>query len=502
MNFQKRHGHANEVIQNVLAWVMDEASAFRTVGGKDNAAEVYKSLRSSAMSRFGWMHWLGMIISFPRKQQGDFTLSKYEASLTNPNIFGDRGATWEVNPRWEKGHPLYQPTSDVWVTIEDLNIQVPQEFEEDFLADGIDALTRYKAEPPLTEGGFFENPHTITEAIDKNLQPIIASVGERMEIIEHAVDNPVRRYVTRELEYLPPVVEGRPYFMHADPGVVKDSFTIAVAHTMPETKVVTQAKGDALEIPRVVVDFVLSWDPRPNRPVDYLNVDEVIKQIVKFYGIKRFTADRWNSVHTIQTLVELGVDASDMNFSNPDQLAMYRYLRLCFYNDMISLAPGDEPTQNELKFIKQKDGKIIHDIYGKDRADAVAAVVWNAASRHYSKVRARLFPSAPRRATRKSVPEPFARARPEGVSCGQISYQKPATAGPYHREKRPFVLLFGPWPFNAPRLEMATIREPTVSAAGSFPEMPRPTQNTCASAVTTWSGVLPSWPTKAVRMRE
>lgn len=397
MNFQKRHAHANEVIQNVLAWVMDEASAFRTVGGKDNAAEVYKSLRSSAMSRFGWMHWLGMIISFPRKQQGDFTLSKYEASLTNPNIFGDRGATWEVNPRWEKGHPLYQPTSDVWVTIEDLNIQVPQEFEEDFLADGIDALTRYKAEPPLTEGGFFENPHTITEAIDKNLQPIIASVGERMEIIEHAVDNPVRRYVTRELEYLPPVVEGRPYFMHADPGVVKDSFTIAVAHTMPETKVVTQAKGDALEIPRVVVDFVLSWDPRPNRPVDYLNVDEVIKQIVKFYGIKRFTADRWNSVHTIQTLVELGVDASDMNFSNPDQLAMYRYLRLCFYNDMISLAPGDEPTQNELKFIKQKDGKIIHDIYGKDRADAVAAVVWNAAGRQYSKVRALPFPSAARR---------------------------------------------------------------------------------------------------------
>lgn len=97
---------------NVLAWVMDEASAFRTANGVDNAENVYGTLRSSAQSRFGWMHWVGAIISFPRKQQGDFTLKKYEQSLKSDNIFGDRAATWDVHPRWEQGHPMYQPSSD------------------------------------------------------------------------------------------------------------------------------------------------------------------------------------------------------------------------------------------------------------------------------------------------------------------------------------------------------------------------------------------------------
>ena len=291
------------------------------------------------------------------------------------------------------GHPLYRVESDEFVIIEDLNIEVPAEMEEDFLTDGIDALTRYKAEPPLTEGGFFENPQTIAEAVDRSLSPIIASVGERIQVLEHAVDDQVRRYVTREIEFLPPRVEGRDYFMHGDPGLSKDSFTIAVAHTMPDVKVVSEAKGKTIESPRVVVDFVLSWDPRPMRVVDFLNVDDTIKEVARFYGIKRMTFDRWNSVHTIQELVAMGVDATDMSFSNEQQLAMYKYLRLSFYNDMINLAPGDETTQRELQFIREKNGKIIHDIYGKDRADAVAAVVWNAAGRSYSKVRARCLSS-------------------------------------------------------------------------------------------------------------
>jgi hypothetical protein len=74
------------------------------------------------------------------------------------------------------------------------------------------------------------------------------------------------------------------------------------------------------------------------------------------------------------------VDAEDMSFSEAQQLAMYRYLRLCFYNAMIEI-PVDEDLQNELMFLRQKGTKIEHDIYGKDMADAVAASVPNAAGR-------------------------------------------------------------------------------------------------------------------------
>ena len=327
--------------KNVVFWVMDEASAFRTANGVDNADTVYQSLRSSAQSRFAWMHWMGFTISFPRKQTGDFTLKKYELSKTNPNIYGDRGCTWEINPRWEKGHPMYQAHSDQWVIIEDLNVRVPKEFEEDFTTDGTDAMTRYMAQPPLTEGGFFENPVTIKEAVNRDLQPIIAEVGLREQELEHGG---TRRYVTRTIISLPPVVEGAEYFMHGDPGLKQDAFCLAVAHTLPESKTVNETATKTVDIKRTVVDFVLPWTPRTNRPVDLLNVDDVILQLCRHYNIRQVTFDRWNSANSIQKIVAEGIDAEDMSFSNPEQLAMYRFLRLSFYNDMIELAPGDEDT--------------------------------------------------------------------------------------------------------------------------------------------------------------
>jgi hypothetical protein len=111
-----------------------------------------------------------------------------------------------------------------------------------------------------------------------------------------------------------------------------------------------------------------------------------MQQIVRHYGIRTVTFDRWNSAHSIQALVAMGVDAQDMSFSNAEQMAMYKFLRLLFYNNMIEL-PYDEALQNELKFLREKNGKIEHDLYGKDRADAVAAAVWNASGRRFSNIK-------------------------------------------------------------------------------------------------------------------
>jgi hypothetical protein len=359
---------------NILAWVMDEASAFRTANGGDNAENVYNTLKSSTRSRFGHLHSIGMIISFPRKQEGDFTLTQWERSKTSDN-FGDRAATWEVHPRWEPGHPMYQPESDKWIVIPDLNVRVPAEFKEDFENDGADALTKYMAQPPVTEGGFFENPHALTEAVNDKLPPLVTKVSEREEMLDNGI---VRRYIRHEIESLPPVIEGASYFIHGDPGLKKDAFSLAVAHTLPDYKTISDGGGKQVEVQKVVVDFLLTWEPKPRKPVDLLNVDEIIMFLAKHYDVKRVTFDRWNSAQSIQALVAYGIDADDMTFSTTEQYLMYRYLRLSLYNNMIEL-PVDDALQNELKFLKDKNGKIDHDLYGKDRADAVAAVVWNAA---------------------------------------------------------------------------------------------------------------------------
>lgn len=379
---------ANEAWEgkNILVWVMDEASAFRTVNGADNADQVYKTLRSSARTRFMAKRWIGMVISFPRKQQGDFTINKYTSAIDGKgHIYADRAATWDIHPMFDPEHPMYdESVAKDWVTIEALNVTVPRVYEQDFLEDGIDALTKYMAEPPLTEGGFFENPDAINEAVadTEQLPTIITKPTEREEILDNGS---VRRYVRHEIESLPPVIPDAQYFMHGDPGLKQDAFALCLVHTLPEWKTVVGEQGE-MQIQRIECDFVLTWEPRYKKHVDLLNVEDTIMLLAKHYNVTRVTFDRWNSAQSIQRLVSYGIDAEDMSFSNPQQYAMYRYLRLCFYNGMIRI-PDDRNLQNELKFLRDNNGKLEHDIHGKDRADALAAAVWNAAGKEYSRVK-------------------------------------------------------------------------------------------------------------------
>ncbi len=89
------------------------------------------------------------------------------------------------------------------------------------------------------------------------------------------------------------------------------------------------------------MDFVVAWEPRPNRPVDLLNQEQIMVEIIHHhYNIRRVTFDRWNSAGSVQKLVAMGVDADASAFTNAEQYNMYRYFRLALYNNMIDL-PDD-----------------------------------------------------------------------------------------------------------------------------------------------------------------
>jgi hypothetical protein len=356
---------------NILAWVMDEASAFQTRGGKDNALACYNTLRTSATSRFMTKRWIGIVISFPRKQAGHFTLNKYEEALTNPRMFGDRAAHWDVHPRFDPDHPMYAKDMK-WEVIPDLNIRVPEPLVAEFKKDPTDCRTKYMCDPPPQEFGFFEIPQLVDQAVNLELPALVVT----WDTVERPLDSGrVMKYVSAHIDQLPPVQEGCRYFMHGDPGLTNDAFALCVCHTVAEAKWITEADGTQREVPKVVVDFVLAWEPRPGVPVDLTNVEEVVHQVASFYGIRHVTFDRWNSAGTIQRLIQAGIMAEDLSFSGAQQLQMYRNLKMLFYNGLIEL-PYDEQTVKELVYLKVENGKITHDAYGKDRADAVAAVTW------------------------------------------------------------------------------------------------------------------------------
>jgi hypothetical protein len=112
---------------NIIAWVMDEASAFLSKAKKENASKIYQTLRTSAASRF-LRRWVGFIISYPRHAD-DFTMVKCREARANPTagMYADGpAATWEVNERAGQGEwvevrpatrcPSSSPTTTSWTS--------------------------------------------------------------------------------------------------------------------------------------------------------------------------------------------------------------------------------------------------------------------------------------------------------------------------------------------------------------------------------------------------
>lgn len=83
---------------NLLAWIMDEADAFHDAQERSNAQEVHDILRSSSNTRMK-KRWLGLVISYPRQEEG-FMMRLYRRAMKEdePSFYADRAATWDVRP--------------------------------------------------------------------------------------------------------------------------------------------------------------------------------------------------------------------------------------------------------------------------------------------------------------------------------------------------------------------------------------------------------------------
>jgi len=129
----------------------------------------------------------------------------------------------------------------------------------------------------------------------------------------------------------------------------------------------------------VIEDLLLEWRPRGNMPVDFENVRQVLGQLANLFNIYMMTFDRWNSVMIIQSLQSDGINAQDLAFTNPQQLAMYLNLRQLTYTGMVSYLDNDRANY-QLRRLRCKNGvKIVpSENEWKDLADARAASMYYA----------------------------------------------------------------------------------------------------------------------------
>lgn len=402
---------------NILVWVMDEASAFVSKLKRENAEAIYQTLRTSAGSRFG-RRWVGFIISYPRHAD-DFTMTKLREAQDRPELGmyadGPR-ATWEVNERTR-----LEPR----VRVRDR--EVPVSLANDFNADYEEALSRYCCEPPRAREAFFRFPQHLWHAVRPGRVPLI----EWQPIVTTRTDGEsgeTRRYAGVQLTELRDLPATTRLYMHGDPGLVNDSFALAIGHAtagtvlrqVPASEVLDPVRVQALvasgELPsadtpvdwetdvvRTVIDALIVWRPsaRDNLQVDLQNVEDVIFELKARYPTlghwprrirgetsvrPTVTFDHWQAALTEQRMRSRRMNVKQEAWTRDYQVQLYRNARTQFYNGLVDLPdtpsvtsrdPAAPGALHELERVEFLDGtKIDHPVGGsKDLGDALVRVV-------------------------------------------------------------------------------------------------------------------------------
>lgn len=399
---------------NILVWLMDEASAFLSKLKKENASAIYGTPKTSASSRFGG-RWLGMVISYPRHAD-DFTMKLLQLAQDDPSlgIYADGPATtWEVNERTRE-----EPR----ITIR--GREVPASLAKDFQEDFEDSLSKYCCEPPLAKEAFFRDPAAIQECVREGRAPLIE--WEPVDIPRITGDGGERVYRGVRLTKLGKLPKNVKLYVHGDPGLVNDSFALAIGYSTPAVIAVhkpahevmgpdlLKAKGiepDQMleteqEVPKTVIVALIVWRPDPSKriEVDLQNVEDTIFALKAAYpSIGHFprkrrddssprptvTFDHWNSAMTIQRMIAKRINAEDEHWSRDFQVDIYRNARTAIYNALVDLPDTPSITSRdpqapgaiyELERIEFIDGiKVDHPKGGsKDSADAVVRVIQHA----------------------------------------------------------------------------------------------------------------------------
>jgi hypothetical protein len=142
---------------NIIAWVMDEASAFLSAIKRENAEKIFSTLETSASTRFK-RRYIGLIISFPRHGD-DFTMTKLAEAQRNPELgmyASGPFKTWEVNRALGRGE---------WVEVRPGH-RVPVELARQYQTLGFEeALAKFECDPPSAVDALFKFPDRLWDAV-------------------------------------------------------------------------------------------------------------------------------------------------------------------------------------------------------------------------------------------------------------------------------------------------------------------------------------------------
>jgi len=323
----------------ILVGCIDEPSRANTPLRYEEARKLYKVVSRNALASFK-----GYSKTVESQKKG------------NRHVFGVKIPTWVFNPT---------------VTRESLQTA--------FDDDPMDANCRYGCIIPPPRFGFYQPyPDKIRECANPTLKnkvfyrPTITSrrtgKGKQVDIREFT-----------GIEMLGIQGDDLPRAFAGDAAVSRDAFIIGGGYPGK-----FELEREKLELPldmemgvlaRPIIDTIIVWKPEKNRPVDYLNVSEVIEKLLEaFPQTRSFTFDKFNSEKIRQEILARGVECEPpLHFSNPQQVRLHKILRHLIWNNTAEYLDIEDMLVEleQLLFINKT--KIDHPPGGsKDYADVLA----------------------------------------------------------------------------------------------------------------------------------
>lgn len=339
--------------------IIDELSRAETKKTMAKAKKLIGMYEGNNASRFGRLGKT-LIFSYLNTSQYDYThqlLKIYEDQQKQgikTGLYAVRYATWVFNPR-----------------------RTQAEFADKQAKDPVDYSARYMC---IKTGGvnqlFYPYTDKIATMFNKELIPAVAYSATTKSRPDQLGN--IATYSAVNLDQIIP--DNRPRAFAMDPSINGDGFTIVGGYSEAMNPFKSEIfrsgyKGNSELVVfnrRPRIDVIIRWKPDKDHPVDFLNVEHVIEELLKnFPNTYAIHSDRYQSEKFRQEIEAKGVSSKSLQFSRTEQERFYKRLRLSVWNSLIDCIP-DPILENELNELILDGSKVDHPEGGsKDISDGL-----------------------------------------------------------------------------------------------------------------------------------
>jgi len=320
----------------------DEISRMKQTESAQSASEIYRGLENSLRTvrscarRGNLLPWLGLMVSVSSPisdEDKGMELLRIGQSGRVKGMMAIHSATWNFNPLEPREH-----------------------FDDEFAKDPVGAERDFGAHPPKAAHPLIHDEERfITSSIDHE-----AEQSATLSTITFD-DDLGQSYVAPQLDSCSLVLDHAPRYVACDAGKNFDAFAIACAHG--------EQRGSTWV---TVFDFVYRIVPPKGTEVHFDSFYDVLGKLRDKMPIVQVEFDRWNSIHLIQKLRQLGVRSEQVSTKTKDFLNFAQDAMI----GRVALLPPTEADESAEPPLMSGAGVALYELQRLER-DPVSDKVFN-----------------------------------------------------------------------------------------------------------------------------